>query len=203
MAITRARTSSVAQGPSTRKTVLGGNDVILPGSYDAIGTVALSSSQTTVTFSSIPQTYKHLQVRIFARSNRATFPVDDPVMQLNGDTGNNYTNHTVYGDGATVGTFASAPRSNIRGAGSLASSAGSGWSAGVVDILDYTNTSRYKTVRWLQGYDTNGTVAGYGGLVVLTSGAWMNTNAITSISFEVEGARSYTQYSQFDLYGIK
>jgi hypothetical protein len=173
------------------------------GAYDSLATVTLSADTTTVSFVGIPNTYKHLQVRIFARSNRATYPVDDPVMQLNGDTGSNYTNHTIYGDGATTGTFASAPRSNIRGAGSLASSAGSGWSAGVMDILDYTNTSKYKTVKWLQGYDTNGTVAGYGGLIVLTSGAWMNTNAVTSISFEVEGARSYTQYSQFSLYGVK
>jgi hypothetical protein len=85
----------------------------------------------------------------------------------------------------------------------LASSAGSGWSAGVVDILDYTDTNKYTTVRWLQGFDTNGTVAGYGGLVVFTSGSWMNTAAVTSISFEVEGSRSYTEYSSFALYGIK
>jgi hypothetical protein len=173
-------------------------------SYESISTVTVGSGgAATISFSSIPSTYKHLQIRIMARSNRATFPVDDPVMQLNGDTGSNYTNHTIYGDGATTGTFASAPRSNIRGAGSLASSAGSGWSAGVVDILDYTNTNKYKTVRWLQGFDTNGTVAGYGGLVVFTSGSWMNTAAVTSISFEVEGSRSYTEYSSFALYGIK
>ena len=170
---------------------------------EPIATTLLSTTTATVTFSGIPQGYKHLQVRVFARSNRATFPVDDPIMQLNGDTGNNYTNHTVYGDGAIASVFASAPRSNIRGAGSLASSAGSGWSAGVVDILDYTNTNKYTTVRWLQGYDTNGTVAGYGGLVVLTSGAWMNTAPVTSITLEVEGGRSYTQHSRFSLYGIK
>jgi hypothetical protein len=170
---------------------------------EPIATTLLGTTATTVTFSNIPQGYKNLQVRIMARSNRATFPVDDPVMQLNGDTGNNYTNHALYGDGATVTAFASAPRSNIRAIGSLASSAGSGWSAGIVDILDYANTNKYKTVRWLQGYDTNGTVSGYGGFVVLTSGAWMNTAAVTSISFEVEGARSYTQHSRFSLYGIK
>lgn len=172
-------------------------------SYESIMTVPVTTNTLTITFSSIPSTYKHLQVRIFARSNRATFPVDDPIMQLNGDTGSNYTNHALYGDGATATAYASAPRTNIKGVGSLASSAGSGWSAGVVDILDYTNTNKYKTVRWLQGYDTNGTVSGYGGFITLTSGAWMNTAAITSITFEVEGARSYTAGSHFALYGIK
>jgi hypothetical protein len=173
------------------------------GAYDSLATVTLSATTSTITFAGIPNTYKHLQVRVFARSNRATFPVDDPILRFNGDTGNNYTTHAIYGDGATATAYASAPRTNIIGVGSLASSAGSGWSAGVLDILDYANTSKNKTVRWLQGYDTNGTVSGYGGFVDLISGSWMNTAAINSITLEVDGARSYTQYSQFALYGVK
>ena len=172
-------------------------------SYESIQTYTLGSTTSSVTFSSIPSTYKHLQVRIFARSNRATYPVDDPILTFNGDTGANYTAHAVYGDGASVTAYASAPRSNIIGVGSLASSAGSGWSAGVLDILDYTNTNKNTTVRWLQGYDTNGTVSGYGGFVDLISGSWMNTAAVTSITLAVDGSRSYTQYSSFALYGIK
>lgn len=172
-------------------------------SYESIATVALTTTTSTITFSSIPSTYKHLQVRIFARSNRGTFPVDDPILRLNGDTGSNYTSHAVYGDGASAVAYASAPRTNIIGVGSLASSAGSGWSAGVLDILDYTNTNKNTTVRWLQGYDTNGTVSGYGGFVDLISGSWMNTAAVTSLTLEVDGGRSYTQYSHFALYGIK
>ena len=173
------------------------------GAYDALSTVTLSTNTTSITFAGIPQGYKHLQVRIFARSNRATFPLDDPWFRFNGDSGNNYTTHAVYGDGATASAYASAPRSNIYGVGSMATSAGSGWSAGVLDILDYSNTSKNKTTRWLQGFDTNGTVAGYGGYIDLLSGSWMNTSAVNSITFELDGGRSYTQYSQFTLYGVK
>jgi hypothetical protein len=68
-----------------------------------------------------------------------------------------------------------------------------------MDILDYANTNKYKTVRTLSGYDLNN--ATYGALRSY-SGLWMNTNAITSIKFYADGV-NLAQYSQFALYGIK
>jgi hypothetical protein len=199
MAITRARTSSVAQGPSTRKTVLGGNDVILGGSYDAIGTAVVGAGgQSTITFSSIPSTYKHLQVRISARTNRAA-TVDPMNLRFNSDSGSSYAHHAVYGDGASTAAEGLATQTGIkfyRAAGNSATSEIFGMA--IVDILDYANTSKNKTVRYLGGIDQNGS-----GEVFLGSGLFYVTNAITTLTITPFVGTSFNQYSQFDLYGIK
>ena len=56
---------------------------------------------------------------------------------------------------------------------------------------------KYKTVRSLEGYDTNG-----GGKVELRSGLWMSTSAVNQIELTLS-SNSFEQYSQFALYGIK
>jgi len=67
----------------------------------------------------------------------------------------------------------------------------------VTDILDYKDTNKYTTIRVLTGYDTNGA-----GDVLLYSGNWRSTSAVTSIVlFPASG--NFNQYSQFALYGIK
>ena len=198
MAITRARTSSVAQGPSTRKTLLGGNDVILGGSYDAIGTATVGSGgQSTITFSSIPSTYKHLQIRGILRGTNASSEVSNR-MRFNGDTASNYSYHALYGNGSAAVAESIAPVSVMLFGSSAAASATSGiFGVTVIDILDYANTNKYKTIKALSGSDSNGS-----GGVYLTSNSWRNTNAITTIDiFAASG--NLAQYTQFDLYGIK
>jgi hypothetical protein len=81
-------------------------------------------------------------------------------------------------------------------------STGGSFGVSIVDILDYANTNKYKTVRVLSGVDFNGTLAGYGGYVGPLSGNWRNTSAITSIKINAQTG-NFTQYSQFALYGIK
>ena len=70
--------------------------------------------------------------------------------------------------------------------------------SGVIDILDYANTNKYKTVRTLSGDDKNGS-----GYVVFGSGLWQNTNAVSTITLTNHGATNFQQYSSFALYGIK
>lgn len=197
MAITRARTSSVAQGPSTRKTVLGGNDVILGGSYDAIATANGTGSSGVITFSSIPSTYKHLQIRW---TNKSTANGSYLWLNFNGDTGANYANHYLLGDGATTpsaGGEIDQVRLNLYGA-LITSTAASVYAVQIVDILDYANTSKNKTVRAVGGQDSNGS-----GVIMLSSGLWRNSStAINSITITANAA-SFTTASQFDLYGIK
>lgn len=198
MAITRARTSSVAQGPSTRKTVLGGNDVILPGSYEYIDhAVVGAGGATSVSFTSIPGTYKHLQVRTFAKNTLSNSYTANFYMRFNGDSSTNYNAHAIYGTGtAAVPNIPSGtnPVFAIWGiSGSLQ------FGANIFDILDYSNTNKFKTVKCLMGTDTNG-----GGIVGLESGAWRSTSAITSITISMAaGDQTIAQYSHFALYGIK
>jgi hypothetical protein len=198
MAITRARTSSVAQGPSTRKTVLGGNDVILGGSYDAIGTTNGTGSSGIITFSSIPSTYKHLQLRCIIRNTSTDSGEQTVLITANSDTGSNYATHRLTGNGSAAGAqsytsgTAIAPYFNANGG-----MAANIYGAYVLDILDYANTNKNKTLRLLGGVDFNGS-----GTVGLISGAWFNTNAISTLTL-TSGGGSFTTASQFDLYGIK
>jgi hypothetical protein len=68
----------------------------------------------------------------------------------------------------------------------------------VIDILDYANTNKNKTIRSLAGSDANGS-----GTIWFGSIAWLSTSAITSLSFNIESGSNFTQYSSFALYGIK
>ena len=189
MAITRARTSSVAQGPSTRKTVLGGNDVILGGSYDAIGVVDVgSTSVASIEFTSIPQGYKHLQIRVLQMTSGTT----NPKFRVNGDSASNYNMHSIYNTNPGAAAYVEAT-TGISYCYNETTAPG----VSIIDLLDYSNTSKNKTFRMMTGYDNNG--AGY---LFYRSGLWRSTNAVTSLTFNADSS-NFLQYSQFALYGVK
>jgi hypothetical protein len=176
------------------------------GSYESIATVNVGSGgQSTITFSVIPSDYKHLQIRILGQTNRATYGIDQMSLRFNSDSGSNYSWHTLVGQGSgsPTGNWASTQTSISVGEGSFGTTTGGTFGGGVVDILDYTNTNKYKTVRSLSGVDLNGTIAGYGGWVALTSGLWRSGSAVTSIVLTPSVGTTFTQYSSFALYGIK
>jgi hypothetical protein len=160
-------------------------------SYESIATVAVGAGgSSTVTFSSIPSTYKNLQIRGYVGSTGVN---NSSIMRFNSDTTNgNYRDHFLYGSGGGTGsgTDGNFPYGAIQGSNFYYA----GW---VIDILDYTNTNKNKTSRILSGYDGNGT-----GYVWYASHLWMNTNAITQIDLVANGS-NFTQYSSFALYGIK
>ena len=162
-------------------------------SYESIATVtAGSGGSSTITFSSIPSDYTHLQVRGIARTATNV----SLVLRFNSDTASNYSRHYLNGNGASVGAGGAAGSTSAY-AGTTATGT-SAFGASIIDILDYKDTNKYKTVRALSGGDNNGS-----GFVQFMSGSWRNTNAVTSIDiFQVDGD-SFTQYSSIALYGIK
>ena len=172
------------------------------GSFESIATVTVGSSTTnTITFSSIPNTYTHLQLRYTARAT------DNDVQQyiylrFNSDTGNNYAYHRLQGNGSSASAAGGSSGSVIYYIGSVpaAQTNSSMFGPGVVDILDYKDTNKYKTVRALFGYDSNG-----GGDMYLGSGLWLNTSAISTITLTKQMTTSgdFSQYSSFALYGIR
>lgn len=168
-------------------------------SFESIATTTVGAGGTsTITFSSIPSTYTHLQLRVLGRSTRSA-GVDILSMQMNSDTGSNYADHVLYGDGSTVQTDLNINYATIniqRLASSFLSS--NIFSGFVIDILDYKNTNKNKTVRYLSGYDANGS-----GRVLFGSGLWRSTSAITSLSLFSPYSENFVQYSTFALYGIK
>jgi hypothetical protein len=173
-------------------------------SFESIQTATVGAGgASNIEFTSIPATYTHLQIRGIAQETRATYGISDGNMQFNSDTGTNYSRHNIQGTGSAVVANGDANLTFITLAdGMWGTSTGGSFGVSIVDILDYANTNKYKTVRVLSGVDFNGTLAGYGGYVGILSGNWRNTNAITSIKINAQTG-NFTQYSSFALYGIK
>lgn len=174
-------------------------------SYESIATVTVGSGgQSTVTFSSIPSGFTHLQIRGILRNTAASASSLDLFMNFNSDTGTNYRQYKIiYGDGSSAGAAASgtstAATNKIGNAYFLNDgNTASVYGAWICDILDYRNTNKYKVTRALNGQDLNGS-----GRINFFSGLWMSTSAITSIDLTVEGGNNFKQYTQFALYGIK
>lgn len=173
----------------------------LPTSFESIATsVVGSTSVASVTFSSIPSTYTHLQIRCLMKK-AGTGNDSFSFIHFNSDTGTNYATHYLLGTGSSAIAGANAPSvTDIYGGvtwGTGSSVSSSTFSVAIIDILDYKNTNKYTTVRTLSGIDGNGA-----GQIDLTSGVWMNTNAVTSIEIAGNGG-NFNQYSHFALYGIK
>jgi hypothetical protein len=164
---------------------------------EPIATTLLTTSTASVTFSGIPQGYKHLQIRAIGRT---TASAADSLYRFNSDTGSNYALHLLVGNGTTAQFFASSSQTSIKASPYMADTT-SVFGAGITDILDYASVNKFKTVRTLTGMDNNNAVGSYG-QIQFFSGLWMNTATITSITI-TPSAGSYTQYSRFSLYGIK
>lgn len=166
------------------------------GAFDALATVTVpSGGVASVTFAGIPNTYKHLQIRTIAKSTSTASQGD---LTFNGDTGSNYAWHQLFGNGSSAGADNSTSRANIVGVASLVTSSNANvFSASIVDILDYANTTKNKTVRHLVGQEDNST-----GVISLNSGLWQNTAAINTITITAR-SNAIAQFSQFTLYGVK
>lgn len=161
-------------------------------SYESIATVSGTGSATFLDFTSIPSTFKHLQIRGIYNDG-----VSGPLgIRLNSDTGVNYNYHIMYGTGATI-SF------NAGGASSMRLTENMGFtsnrmSACVIDFLDYTSTTINKVARCFTGYDNNGS-----GEIYISSALWRNTSAINAIQIRDINGNNFSSTTTFALYGIK
>ena len=167
-------------------------------SYESIATTTVGAGgSSSISFTSIPSTYQHLQVRVIARGT-AAYTYSNLFFQFNTDTGSNYAYHYLYGTGSAAGGAGGTTQTSILGTRITDGSATANvFGTSVFDVFDYSNTNKYKTLRHLGGVDNNG-----GGEIDLISGLWMNTAAVSSIQI-VSGNGNLAQYSSFALYGLK
>ncbi len=179
--------------------------------YESIATVTGNTGQT-ITFSNIPQTFTHLQIRTMSRVSLGSYSFSSYSIRVgNGsvDTGSNYSNHRFYGsgngsvfaDGGANGTTIDGPFWTANNA--IANAVG----VGIVDILDYRNTNKYKTFRTLTGFDSNtsgdsGWTANSAAGLQFASANWRSTSAINTISLLVFGSAT-NSVQHIALYGIK
>lgn len=168
---------------------------IPPSSYESIAT-ATPTSGNSVTFSSIPNTYKSLQVRIstvFASNN------NDVSARLNGDSTQIYTRHRLYGDGSTASSDGNPTGVGLTGAALFGAAIGGSTTfptTVIMDLQDYASTTKYKTFRSFSGVDRNGS-----GEVNLISSLWTSTAAVTSL--EIYSGANFATGTTISLYGIK
>jgi hypothetical protein len=179
------------------------NQETFPGTYESISTAIVDSSgAASITFSSIPQNYSHLQIRGLARTNRSAGSTDTLFVRLNGETGNNYTIHDIYGNGSSANAENGVNTGYIKGfqVGSTADASGI-FGLGIIDILDYTNTNKRRVVRIFGGVNTND--AGNEN-IQLSSGMLTNsTSALTSVLLYPGSGTAFEQHTHFSLYGIR
>jgi hypothetical protein len=165
------------------------------GDYESIATVTVGSGgASTITFDNIAADWTHLQLRCFHLNGTANQGAN---LRINNDTGGNYARHYVGGEGSVVVAGGSGSLSNISMYFFVGNSNASNPLVEIIDILDYANTNKTKTIRALVGVDNNGS-----GEVNLVSGFRNNTAAITRLDI-VTTAGNFNQYSHFALYGIK
>ncbi len=161
---------------------------------EPIASTLLSSSSSIISFTDIPSTYKHLQMRWFARGSSLA----GLYINFNGDAGANYARHRLSGDGSAASAAGLTSQNQIYTVASWGiPNTASTFAGGVYDIIDYANTSKYKTMRGLAGQDSNGS-----GGVELVSGLWMDFNAINAISITLNTG-TFQANTRFSLYGIK
>jgi len=165
--------------------------------FELIGTITLSAAQSSVTFTGLPTDYKHLQLRVVTKSTAAGSE-DNFKMQFNGDTGNNYITHNLYGTGAATNSNWPGGAQNYTQPGSVlgASAGASVFGVHVIDILDAFSSTKNKTVRTSAGF-TDAAIS----RLYLTSGLWMSTAVLSSIAFSTNG--NIAANSRFSLYGVR
>lgn len=174
--------------------------------YELLETQVLGSSQASVTFSSLSgyaSTYRHLQIRMVARTDRSGADSDPIILQFNSDTGSNYTRHGLggYNFGGTSAPYSNAATSQtsifISENFPVNSSTTSAFGALIADIIEPFQTTKNKTVRSLAGMNAAWSS------VELRSGAWLSTTAVSSILVKPLVGGNFVANSRFSLYGIR
>ena len=166
--------------------------------------VVPSGGTTTVTFDLTGIIgYTHLQLRASAKANGAA-GATTLCLRFNSDSGNNYVSHYILGDGTVTESGAyTAANATTQSCliGAISSSSDTPFGISIIDILDYNNSNKYKTLRSLAGTELNTT--NRTSTVALKSSLWKNTNAITSVTIVNYEGNGFGQYSSFGLYGVK
>lgn len=169
--------------------------------FESIASATGTGSSAEITFSSIPSTYQHLQIRYLARGDGAINGQAGLSLRFNGVTSSNYVTHGIRGSGSAVSGYGSATQQylELQDAVLRGGATANCFSVGVIDIHNYASTTQYKTIRSIYGCDSNSV----NGSIGLQSGSlFSTTNAISSITVLIT-VGNFTNTSTFALYGIK
>jgi hypothetical protein len=161
--------------------------------YTPLATVTLASTAATVTFSSIPATYRDL---ILVVANLSATAANTLYARLNGDTGSNYS--FVIASGTSSGATSPSSASNSNGLFMGAANTGlpiTSPSQAILQIMDYSATDKHKTA--LGRYGSTGPSE-----VEMSATRWANTAAVTSLVVRIAPSGSFNSGVSFSLYGV-
>lgn len=161
----------------------------MPETYEPIATTTLGSNTSSVTFSSIPQTYTDL---VLITNTLATGTGNDGRLQFNGDTSAIYSSTQLFANGVSPTSNSNTNQTSLRLLNDYHSTLRS---IGIVNIMNYTNSSKWKTC--ISRFGTSDYSTG------TFVGTWRSNSAITSVTVLVTGGDSFVSGSVFSLYGIK
>lgn len=182
--------------------------VSTPNSYESIQSVYLSSANaSTIDFTNIPNTFKHLEIRYSAASDRTNNFLDDLNIRFGSgsiDSGANYNYRTTGVEGNGGATFATdrtaqtQMQSGLCVGGSISANHQNG--IGIFFIQDYASTNKRKMLHGTMGFTTNdGSLTNRYGMF---TGSWNSTSAITNIRLTMANS-NWLRYTRISLYGIK
>lgn len=155
--------------------------------YDVVATQTLNSTSSTITFSSIPQTYQNLILVVFTRTDNGNFKIN-----VNSDTGSNYSATFMRGNGTSV----SSSRTTNQTAYIPDTPSGSDKGLGIFQFQNYSNTTTYKTI-----LNRSGDVIPQ---ITASVALWRSTSAISTITLTQPNAgQPFASGSTFAIYGIK
>lgn len=162
----------------------------MPITYRPIATTTLTTSSSTITFSSIPDTYTDLIVVLQGTANSNYW---DLYVRFNSDSGSNYSVTRLWGNGSTVGSNRLTNDNLIQSTyyGTL----GTSQSNQILNIMNYSNTTRYKNMLTRSNNAANGVDA--------TAGLWRSTAAINSVTLMMFSGGSFQTGTVATVYGIK
>jgi hypothetical protein len=171
------------------------------GAYEPISVVTVpAGGLSSISFGSIPQNYSHLQIRAIAKTTFTTYANNGINVYFNNDTTSAKYTHQLYGAGSGSAAVQSiANYMNISYIPGNQSGTTNMFGSVICDILDYSSTTKNKTLRAISGWDNNGS----SGIITLNSAFNNSTTAISSIQLGPDSGADFMQYSQFALYGIK
>jgi hypothetical protein len=201
--ITYTFTATATNANGTSAASLASNSVLIQtGSFEPIATTTVASGGTPyVEFTTIPQTYKILEIRMVCRSTSSGAGPASTAISLNGDT---TTTNYFYGKQESLNTTSfTATQANSNNPALLNQNGlNSGmFTTQIYNIYEYSDSTKNKTISYYYGYDQGADTildsrTGFGSIV------WKNTPAINTIRL-TPSSGSWAQNTQVTLYGIK
>ena len=162
----------------------------MTATYEKIATTTLGSDTATITFSSISGAYTDLVISLVAGQSALN---DSFLLKVNGDSGNNYSDTYLLGNGTTAISGAITNNGSI-GYGDLGGTAIT--AQFIFNFMNYSNTTTYKTI--LTRYNSL-----QKGRTVASVSLWRSTSAITSVQLSFSGSDLLKAGTTATVYGIK